>query len=243
MWEPSSEWSGLQRAESRSGKRPVKRRSTVRGVSPSPTSSSNRLVPVPSPPTCLVTHVVTSIVAEAGARLARGCALPATVPTRAFPGPGSRARPLLLAVEVFLEPAEVEGAEQLALGLAGLAVVVDRLVPDVQHAVPLLADVVLLRGTVHRLRAVAGRRVLDLGADAAAEVERAQDRGGAVAEAHRIFQTVVPSGGGRQGPSEVGHLGPEGERTAAERVLEVAPTADHADQLRHLLAVEGVDAA
>src|SRR6185437_2885019 len=44
---------------------------------------------------------------------------------------------LLLAVEVFLEPAQVEGAEEVALRLAGLAVVVDRLVPDVEHAVPL----------------------------------------------------------------------------------------------------------
>src|SRR6202035_3543094 len=40
---------------------------------------------------------------------------------------------LFLAVEVLGEPVEVERAQELPLGLASLAVVVDRLVPDVEH--------------------------------------------------------------------------------------------------------------
>src|SRR5258708_6187238 len=119
MWEPSSEWSGLHSALSRSGKRVVKRRRSVRGVSPRRMSSSNSLVPVPSPPTCFVTHVVTSTVA----RLAFGCA-----------SPGNRGSPpLFLSVEVLLEPAQVESAQHVSLGLAGLPAVVALLVPAVPH--------------------------------------------------------------------------------------------------------------
>src|SRR5260370_39389158 len=142
-------------------------------------SSSKSLLPVPSPPTRFVTHVVTSICA----RIAFGCASPGNCPSSSG---------LLLPVEVFGEPGEVEGAQQVSLGLAGLAVVVDRLVPDVEHAVPLLADVVLLGGAVDRLPAVAGRWVFHLGADAAGQGEGRQGRGGAGAEAGRVLQAVGP---------------------------------------------------
>src|ERR1700736_2127334 len=87
-----------------------------------------------------------------------------------------------------------------------------RLVPDVEHAVPRLADVVLLGGAVDRLRAVAGRRVFDVGADAAAEVEGAQDRGGAVTESDRVLEAEVPAGCGGERAGQVGHPGAEGER-------------------------------
>src|SRR6476660_2711969 len=113
MWEPSSEWSGLQRAESSSGKRAVKRRSSVRGVSPRSIGSSKSLLPVPSPPACLVTHVVTSIYA----RLAFGCTSPEDISARlAFgctsPDKCPLSSGLLLPVEVFGEPVEVERAQE-----------------------------------------------------------------------------------------------------------------------------------
>src|SRR4029453_13206910 len=153
MWEPSSAWSAVHSAASSSGKRAVKRRRTVRGVSPLRTSSSKRREPVPSPPTCFVTHVVTSIWARlvfSNSRLAFGCTSPSGLRLTRH----AAALPLLLPVEVLLEPAEVERAQEIALRPAGLAVVVDRLVPAVDHVAPLLADLVVLGPAGERVRAV-----------------------------------------------------------------------------------------
>ena len=61
--------------------------------------------------------------------------------------------------------------QDLARGLARLDVVAHRLVPHLAHALPLGHDVVVLGGPVHGLGAVARRRVLEIRADSAAQVE------------------------------------------------------------------------
>src|SRR4030095_3651106 len=116
---------------------------------------------VPSPPASLVTQLVTSMV---------------TVAWSAWDvAPASRVALKSRLPEFLAERVETEILECFRLGRACLAVVADRLVPDIEHPLPLRHDIVLLGGAVDGLGAVALRRVLDLRPDAAPQVERAQD--------------------------------------------------------------------
>src|SRR5262245_33454224 len=122
MWAPSVFPS--HSAACSSGNRAEYRRRTSRTVSPRTIGSSNTSEPLPSPPTYLVTHVVTSTVAV----IRSATFTPAIGRTRSLP-------PNLLG-----EPVQAEILERLAFGLARLSVVAHRLVPDVQHVFPLLHD-------------------------------------------------------------------------------------------------------
>src|SRR5215813_1149374 len=96
-------------------------------------------------------------------------------------------------------PLETDGLEGLGLGSPARPVVPHALVPDVEHPLPVLLDGLSLAGAVNRRRAVALGRPLELVADAAPEVEGAEDRGDPPAEARGLLARVLPPGGGRQG--------------------------------------------
>src|SRR6185295_15616175 len=166
-------------------------------------------LPVPSPPASLVTQVVTSMVTVAWRT--REVALPSRVALK------SRL-PQCLAQRV-----EAELLEGLRLGLARLSVVADRLVPDVEHPLPLRHDIVVLGRAIHGLGAIALGRVLDLRADPAAQVERAEDGGRPPAEAHRVLELIGPACRRRERPRQVLDARAEGERATPQRILEVSP--------------------
>src|SRR5262245_43583722 len=226
MWAPSVFPS--QRAACNSGYRAEYRRRTSRTASPGSIGSSKTWEPLPSPPTYLVTHVVTSTVAV----------IRSVIFTPAI---GRDPSCLSLSPEVSREPVQAEILERLPLGPARLSIVADRLVPDVQHVIPLLHDGLVLRRPVDRLRAVALRRILHIGPDPATKVEGAQDRGGPPTETRGFGERVVPARGGRQCGSEQLDTRPEREGASPERVLEVSPAQDAAHEARDLLAVERID--
>src|SRR5262249_28767696 len=161
------------------GYRAEYRRRTSRTVSPEATGSSTTWDPLPSPPTSLVTHVVTSTVA-----LSR---LATFVPSPAMAGEPP------LAPDVPREPAAPEVLAHLPLRLAGLPIVADRLVPDVQHVIPLLHDGLILGRAIDGLGSISLRRVLHVGPDPAPEVERAQDRRRPPPEPHGLVEAIVPA--------------------------------------------------
>src|SRR5262245_33936735 len=88
----------------------------------------------------------------------------------------------LLAPEVAGKPVKPEAFQGLGQGLAALPVEADLAVPGVEHLLPLLADGLPLRGTVHRRGAVALRWIFEGAGVAAPERGRAIDGGGALAE-------------------------------------------------------------
>src|SRR5215831_15634644 len=140
MWAPRELPS--QSAACSSGYLAEYRRSRSRTVSPVRIGSSKTWEPLPSPPTYLVTQVVTSTVAVVRF---------ATFIPAICRGP----RVLSLPPQLPREPVQAEILEGLALRLARLSIVADRLVPDIQHVVPLLHDGLVLRRPVDRLRTIA----------------------------------------------------------------------------------------
>src|SRR5262249_35904546 len=83
-----------------------------------------------------------------------------------------------------------------------------------------------LRRPLRAPRAVARRRILEIGAGPAAQVEGAQDGRRPPTEPEGLRHRVVPARGGVEGARE--HLDPGAERedAAAERVLEVLAAED-----------------
>src|SRR5262245_54246695 len=137
MCSPSSFRPWSHRAASSSGKRALKRRRTSPTVSPSWRGSSQNRWPVPSPPARRVTQAATSTVAVTVSDVTPSRPLPrsdlrAGRLGRASPGGGGAL------VEILHQVRQAQGLEQLLPRLARLAVVAHRLVPDVEHALPLV---------------------------------------------------------------------------------------------------------
>src|SRR5206468_8921202 len=148
----------------------------------------------------------------------------------------------LLTPEVLREPVQAELLQSFRPGLAGFSVEADLGVPGVEHLFPLRADGLALRGTVHRGRTIARRRIFRRTGVAAAERGRAVDDGGALAEAERFLDREGPARRRREGAADVLEPGPRREDADAERVFEAPPPAQSGDILGHLLAVERIDA-
>src|SRR5207249_4042804 len=124
----------------------------------------------------------------------------------------------------------------------GLPVVADLLVPEIDHLRPLRAAGLPLGRAVVGRRAVAGRWLLEVGANPAANAHGAEDGSDAAAEAHRLVHRVVPAGGRVQRSAEVLQSRPGGEDTDADRIFEVAPATDPRDHHHHFLTSERIDA-
>src|SRR5712692_4421689 len=73
------------------------------------------------------------------------------------------------APEILGEPVEIEVLQRLRQGLAGLAIVADPRVPQLDHLVPLGADRLALGRAVVGRRAIARGRLLNVGHDSAAQ--------------------------------------------------------------------------
>src|SRR5262249_22553929 len=126
-------------------------------------------------------------------------------------------------------------------GLAGLAVVADPRVPDVDHLVPLGADRLALGRPVLRGGAVAHRRLLNFRPESATQAHGAEDGGRAAAEPHGLVEGVVPARGRAERATEVLDPGPPGEDADAQRVLEVTAPSEADHLAGDLLAVERID--
>src|SRR5262245_12931627 len=148
----------------------------------------------------------------------------------------------LLAPELLREPVQTELLERFRPRLAGLTVEANLGVPGVQHLLPLRADRLALRGTVHRGRAVARRRILHGAGVTTAKRGRAVDDGRALTEAQRLLDGEGPARRRRERTADVLEAGPRREDTDTERVFEGAPPAETGDVFGHLLAVEWIDA-
>src|SRR5262245_7158793 len=147
----------------------------------------------------------------------------------------------LLAPEVGSEPVEPEALQGLGQGLSALPVEADLAVPGLEHLLPLLADGLPLRGTVHRRGAVALRWIFEGAGVAAAERGRAIDGGGALAKSQCLVDREIPPGRRREGAADVVQPHARGEDADAERVLEAPAPPEPGDVPGHLLAVERVD--
>src|SRR5262245_24215822 len=168
------------------GQAPLARRSTSRTVSPGSTVRSCPYRPVPLPPRSSFTQESASTRTTKGElRVTNPPAAPAGAAggfvTRNSPFVDSGTR-YLGAPDVRDQRFQVQPAQQLDCRLAGFPVEADLRVVAPTHGVPMRGNREAGGRAVHRRRAVAGRRPLQLGADATPDIEGAQDRRHAPAE-------------------------------------------------------------
>ncbi len=139
------------------------------------------------------------------------------------------------------EIAEAKALERFGPWTTRFTIIAHRLIPGIQHAVPVWQDTLTLGRSIHGRGRVAGRGSLQFRPDAAAQVERPEEGGSAAAHLHGLLFRVGPACGCTQGSADEFQRASRGEDAGAERVLEMSPAEEAAHGLRHCIGIEWID--